>query len=686
MIWGDILNNPVFLSSLFVKLILIFLFVPEIQSNWFVPFIVSWINNPMTIPWDNFLYQNKGSILSFPYGPIMFIIHLPGVFLGWLVDLNLGSNYFAGFFFRLNLLIADIFLLLFFIQNFQKFLKGILIFYWASPILFYSTYFHGQTDIIPITLLIISIVMISRQNYIISAILLALSISAKHSMILTLPFILVYLWRNRGIQDEILIYIKYFLPFLLIIIGPFLISDGFWNMVMQNKEVNNLYELTIRIGPNLYFYITPTLYILTLYFFWRMQRINIDLLWSILGVAFSIIILTTSSPPGWYLWMVPILALHQIKSGNNSIIMVSIFSFLYVFYYFIFFDLYNFKFGETELFLYNSVKMQSIIYTILNCVGILIMIQIIREGIRYNDYFQLGRRPLVIGIAGDSGVGKTTFANSLASIFGFRSSVEVSGDDYHKWDRLSSMWKSQTHLNPIANDLFKLVRNVRKLVQGYTVRARTYDHKTGRFTQEKPTKTNKVIFVTGLHVLYPKQLINQLDTSFFLEMNPDLRMDLRSRRDISERGHTRSNVIQTMKTREKDSKKFIEPQAERANVVFTILLSNPLISKNINHDYDFKIKALIRNGYYYQEIVRVLIGICGLHVNIEQLEEFGEVLLDISGELHSEDTKLAISILLPELDELLDRGATFGSGITGMMQIIALMEINEALRKRIAEW
>ena len=51
------------------------------------------------------------------------------------------------------------------------------------------------------------------------------------------------------------------------------------------------------------------------------------------------------------------------------------------------------------------------------------------------------RRPFVIGISGDSGSGKDTFANSIEGLFGKHSVTKLSGDDYHLWDRKSRYGK-----------------------------------------------------------------------------------------------------------------------------------------------------------------------------------------------------------------------------------------------------
>ena len=108
--WSDLISDRLFMAGLVIKLILIFAFIPTIQTEWFVPFIVDAIENPSFSPWSSFINSDK-DILAFPYGPIMLLAHLPTTFLGWLIDSATGSNYFSGLGFRLSLLGADILLL-----------------------------------------------------------------------------------------------------------------------------------------------------------------------------------------------------------------------------------------------------------------------------------------------------------------------------------------------------------------------------------------------------------------------------------------------------------------------------------------------------------------------------------------------------------------------------------------------
>ena len=162
-----------------------------------------------------------------------------------------------------------------------------------------------------------------------------------------------------------------------------------------------------------------------------------------------------------------------------------------------------------------------------------------------------------------------------------------------------------------------------------------------------------------------------------------LRVFYRINRDTTKRGHSKQYVLEQIEKRKPDSDEFIKPQSERANVVFTLLPVNLELLENNNVTYsNVKIQVSIKNGIYYQELVRVLIAICGLQVNIVSIDHTGKVLLEISGDVVSEDINLAVKMLAPHIEELLDFSAKFSGGINGIMQIITIMEINEVLKRR----
>ena len=157
---GIIVNNLFsenrFLFGLFIKLIFLVCVYPIIQDNWFVPFVVSFLNDPSISPWNNF-FDSGGDLLAFPYGPTMLLICLPATYLGAMLDTAFNSVYFSGFGFRFTLFVADLCLLLVLLGQFGKYWKQIITYYWLSPLVLYIVYWHGQIDLIPVVLLFYSI-------------------------------------------------------------------------------------------------------------------------------------------------------------------------------------------------------------------------------------------------------------------------------------------------------------------------------------------------------------------------------------------------------------------------------------------------------------------------------------------------------------------------------------------------
>jgi hypothetical protein len=124
-----------------------------------------------------------------------------------------------------------------------------------------------------------------------------------------------------------------------------------------------------------------------------------------------------------------------------------------------------------------------------------------------------------------------------------------------------------------------------------------------------------------------------------------------------------------------DFEKYIQPQQKSADIIFEAQTKS---NKNI----DLTIR--IRDGVYYQELFRVLIGICGLQMEVIELDEYGNVELIVQGEIQSGDIKLAANVITPHLIEFIDQENGFYGGTIGVMQLVALMEIDEVLKRRRA--
>ena len=155
----QIVRDPLFLFGMAVRIILIVFLAPVTQGEWFVPFIDNFINNPSIDPWNSHLDGN-GNMLAFPYGPVMWLLLLPGTILGALggaifpgADLLLTAIGFSS-----GIIILELLLLIALLEIVPGRRRLVIWLYWLSPIVLYVNYWHGQVDIVPVLLLTTSLV------------------------------------------------------------------------------------------------------------------------------------------------------------------------------------------------------------------------------------------------------------------------------------------------------------------------------------------------------------------------------------------------------------------------------------------------------------------------------------------------------------------------------------------------
>jgi hypothetical protein len=170
-----------------------------------------------------------------------------------------------------------------------------------------------------------------------------------------------------------------------------------------------------------------------------------------------------------------------------------------------------------------------------------------------------------------------------------------------------------------------------------------------------------------------------------LEIEESLRKEWKIERDAEKRGRSREFTIAEIERRAGDAKNYIQPQASRADVIFSLHMVNlDLLNAGERNNY-LKLHVNLKSGIYYIDLTRVLIGICGLHININKVHETGGIDLEIQGMVNGRDIALASRKLLPHLEELVDAREEFNDGMLGVMQLIALVEINESLTRRRRE-
>ena len=117
----------------------------------------------------------------------------------------------------------------------------------------------------------------------------------------------------------------------------------------------------------------------------------------------------------------------------------------------------------------------------------------------FHDLIRSSSYTYIIGVAGDSGSGKTTFSNAISDIFGSDLVSSITLDDYHIYDREERTRIGITPLKPEANDLDRLARDVKQLKEGKSIYKPVYSHATGTIEEPVLFHPTKFLILEGLH-------------------------------------------------------------------------------------------------------------------------------------------------------------------------------------------
>lgn len=677
-----LLTHPLFLAGLALRLVLLCLVLPKAASEWYLPFMAE--STAWTLdPWRSFL-QAGGTEAAFPYGYVMWLVLLPLSALCKLLGLPLYAGYGG------TLLLADIGMLLTLRRLWDANDRRLLAVYWWSPIVLLATYWLGLNDLVPVLLLSLALYFTRQLKLLPAGALYGAAVSAKLSMVLAGPFFLIYLYQNKALRQLLPGFLKGGVASAVVFGLPFLCSDAGVHMLLSNPEMGKVYQFALLVGNQTVIYLLPMAYLIMLYTAWRVRRLNFDLFNALLGTAFFLVVLLTPASPGWFVWVLPMLVAYQLRSGTLAMTLVAAFSGLYAIGNALVMPVPQIALpGGAELALPGWAQRldgsaPSLLHTLITALGIVLGLRIWRETVVSNDYFRLSRKPFVVGIAGDSGAGKDTLADAMQGLFGSHSVVKLSGDDYHLWDRQKPMWQVMTHLNPMANDLEAYAGDLLALTDGRAIQSRHYDHQTGKMSHPMRVASNDFIIASGLHALYLPILRNCYDLSIYLDIDEGLRRHLKLKRDVEQRGHSEERVLSALDKREPDSERFVRPQAQYADVVMSLMPIHPrmLEGAGSTHPPRFKLQVRSRNGLNEVSLSRVLVGVCGLHVDMNISHDGAEVELTIEGETTAEDVAMAAQMLLPRILSFLDIHPRWEDGVLGLMQLVTLSHINQALSRR----
>jgi phosphoribulokinase len=181
---------------------------------------------------------------------------------------------------------------------------------------------------------------------------------------------------------------------------------------------------------------------------------------------------------------------------------------------------------------------------------------------------------VLIGVAGDSGCGKSTFLRRLSDIFGAELLTVICLDDYHSLDRKGRKLAGVTALNPKANNFDLMAEQVKALKNGQSIDKPIYNHETGEIDPPERIDPNHIIVIEGLHPLYDERVRELLDFSVYLDISDEVKIAWKIQRDMAERGHTYEDVLASINARKPDFQAYIDPQKKYADVVLQVLPTN----------------------------------------------------------------------------------------------------------------
>ena len=177
----------------------------------------------------------------------------------------------------------------------------------------------------------------------------------------------------------------------------------------------------------------------------------------------------------------------------------------------------------------------------------------------------------VVGVAGGTGSGKTTVAETIVASLAPENVAIIQHDHYYR-DRPDLSYEDRCELNfdhPESLETDLLVAHLERLKKGETVDTPVYDFKTHRRAEEtRRIEPREVIVVEGILVFVERRLRQQLDLKLFVDTPSDIRVFRRIRRDIEKRGRTFESVReQYYATVRPMHLQFVEPSKSYADLI-----------------------------------------------------------------------------------------------------------------------
>jgi len=203
-----------------------------------------------------------------------------------------------------------------------------------------------------------------------------------------------------------------------------------------------------------------------------------------------------------------------------------------------------------------------------------------------------GEEVVLIGVAADSGCGKSTFMRRLTNIFGGESVGPLGGgfpeswetntlvsdrttviclDDFHLNDRAGRKVTKLTALDARENNFDLMYEQLAQLKSGKAIQKPIYNHVNGTLDTPETIEPTPIVIVEGLHPMYDERVRELLDFSLYLDISDDVKFAWKIQRDMEERGHSLESIKASIEARKPDFDQFVAPQKAFSDLTIQVL-------------------------------------------------------------------------------------------------------------------
>ena len=180
-------------------------------------------------------------------------------------------------------------------------------------------------------------------------------------------------------------------------------------------------------------------------------------------------------------------------------------------------------------------------------------------------------QPLIIGVAGGSGSGKTTVVEHIIDAIGRENVLLIQHDSYYR-DLSHMSFEERMEQNfdhPSALETDLMIRHLKMLSNGSSIEIPVYDFKKHvRKDETRHASPRKIILIDGILIFTEQELRRQIDIKLYVDTDDDIRLLRRIKRDIVERDRDLENILEQYQRYVRPMHlEFVEPTKRYADVI-----------------------------------------------------------------------------------------------------------------------